>query len=279
MSTTISAENLIDRDHHQDAVRRGDPPRLAPESKAAPTPTGIARAATGAVMNRRWRNAVTSAVPLLALCALLVGSSSAGAATLLEALRQRELQRSEQVVPLGIPGAGDFVRFEVGAGSPYTVTFPGNLTLRSNCQLHDQPFAGPRQRGHILRLDPALRGPSTYTVGQHHDVRSEPRNHHRLLSGETPCSTSATPPVAAERSFPASRGVAATIGDGAGSTGTLNVNVGAFNVTGSDFTQTQLIVGNHGTGTLNVNNGARCERHRLQQHGYRSDIIPRASAS
>src|SRR6185436_14973403 len=28
------------------------------------------------------------------------------------------------------------------------------------------------------------------------------------------------------------------------------------NVTGSDFTQTQLIIGNSGTGTLNVNNGA-----------------------
>ena len=51
-------------------------------------------------------------------------------------------------------------------------------------------------------------------------------------------------------------GVAATLGDSAGASGTLNMNVGTFNVTGSDFTQTQLIVGNNGNGTLNVNNGA-----------------------
>src|SRR4051812_10003985 len=29
--------------------------------------------------------------------------------------------------PSGIPAAGDFVSFEVGVGSPYTVTFPGNI--------------------------------------------------------------------------------------------------------------------------------------------------------
>jgi T5SS/PEP-CTERM-associated repeat protein len=50
--------------------------------------------------------------------------------------------------------------------------------------------------------------------------------------------------------------VAATLGDVANSSGALNVNNGTFNVTGSDFTQTQLIIGNNGTGTLNVNNGA-----------------------
>src|SRR5262245_31578018 len=34
------------------------------------------------------------------------------------------------------------------------------------------------------------------------------------------------------------------------------MNFGAFNISGSDFTQTQLIIGNNGNGTLNVNSGA-----------------------
>jgi T5SS/PEP-CTERM-associated repeat protein len=49
--------------------------------------------------------------------------------------------------------------------------------------------------------------------------------------------------------------VAATIGDAAGSNGTLNVSAGSFNVTGSGTPSEELIVGNHGTGTITANGG------------------------
>jgi T5SS/PEP-CTERM-associated repeat protein/autotransporter-associated beta strand protein len=54
-------------------------------------------------------------------------------------------------------------------------------------------------------------------------------------------------------------GVAATIGDGVGSKGTLDVNAGTFELTGSgsSVADHELIIGNHGTGALNVTGGAQ----------------------
>ena len=43
-------------------------------------------------------------------------------------------------------------------------------------------------------------------------------------------------------------GAAATIGDAAGSNGTLNVNAGTFSISGSTTLDDELIIGNHGTG-------------------------------
>ena len=51
-------------------------------------------------------------------------------------------------------------------------------------------------------------------------------------------------------------GVAATLGDGGGATGTLNVSASAFTITG-DGPDAELIVGNHGAGRLNVGGGAQ----------------------
>jgi hypothetical protein len=48
----------------------------------------------------------------------------------------------------------------------------------------------------------------------------------------------------------------------------MNVNFGAFNVTGSDFTATQLIVGNHGAGTLNHR-----QRREAERPGFNSRVV------
>jgi T5SS/PEP-CTERM-associated repeat protein len=50
---------------------------------------------------------------------------------------------------------------------------------------------------------------------------------------------------------------AVTLGEAAGAAGTLNLNGGTFNVTGSDTSLSELIVGRFGTGTLLVQNGAK----------------------
>ena len=56
--------------------------------------------------------------------------------------------------------------------------------------------------------------------------------------------------------LPTFSGAAATIGDPAGSNGTLNVSAGTFNVTGSDAANLELIVGRNGSGGINVTGGA-----------------------
>jgi T5SS/PEP-CTERM-associated repeat protein len=206
-------------------------------------------------VNRRWRNAVTSALPLVALCALSVGSSSAGAATFIwKDPVNGNFNDPNKWFPIGTPGAGDFVKFEVGAGA-FTVTFPGKLPphniadyTTSHLRVRDNgvTFSGSSQPFH---------GPATYTVGTTTMSEADRGIVIGLGSGESAV-LSVSENLITGAFLSSLTGVAATIGDGAGSTGTLNVNVGAFNVTGSGLNETQLIVGNHGTGTLNINNGA-----------------------
>jgi fibronectin-binding autotransporter adhesin len=156
--------------------------------------------------------------------------------------------------PSGIPGASDFVSFEVGGG-PYTVTFPGNQLFdpianytTSDLRVRDN---GVTFSGSTL----LFRGPSTYTVANTSMSEADRGIIIGVSSGES-AMLNVSDSAFTGGFLSSFSGVAATIGDGAGSTGTLNVNIGVFNVTGSDVNQTQLIIGNHGTGMLNINNGA-----------------------
>ena len=162
----------------------------------------------------------------------------------------------------GPPGPSDFVKFELGWG-PYTVTFPGNPLV------NDGGFGGGGgaanyASSHLRVRDPALTftgstqpfvGSSTYTV----TGTSQTEANRGIIIGETGgenASLSLSHSGFFGGGLSSLTGVAATLGDAVGAAGTLNVGAGAFNVTGSDFTQRQLIVGNHGSGTLNVINGA-----------------------
>jgi T5SS/PEP-CTERM-associated repeat protein len=159
-----------------------------------------------------------------------------------------------------MPTVNDMVTFQGGAGFPfpYTVTFPNpndvgftegyassNLLVRDN----GVTFSGSTLNSH---------GPSTYTVAS----TTQTEANRGIIIGEDAgenASLSVIGPAMFQtccgglRSF---SGVAATIGDSAGATGALNMNFGAFDITGSNDNQTQLIIGNNGTGTLNVANGA-----------------------
>jgi len=157
--------------------------------------------------------------------------------------------------PPDIPTASDFVRFSVGMGIPYTVTFPGNLPIESlaayttsqlRVRVDTVTFSGSR------RVD---RGPATYAVVSGTTTEADRGIIIGELSGDTAV-LNVSPASPSGLGLVAFRGVAATIGDAANSTGTLNVSTGAFIVTGSDFNAITLIVGNQGTGTLSITNGA-----------------------
>jgi T5SS/PEP-CTERM-associated repeat protein len=163
------------------------------------------------------------------------------------------------------PGANDFVKFELGWNSPYAVTFPGNPLVISGGGGGGGPGIANYSSSHLRVRDPNLRfsgstqpmrGLSSYTITS----MSENEAHRGIIIGETAgenASLSLTHSgIVCCGGLASLNTKAATIGDAAGASGALNVGVGAFNVTGSDFTQTQLIVGNHGNGTLNVINGA-----------------------
>ncbi len=157
--------------------------------------------------------------------------------------------------PSGIPGPSDFVSFEVGF-SPYTVTFPGN-NLGDPLANYSTSFLRVRDNGVTFDGSTAAgRGASTYSVTS---VTQTEANRAIIIgvgTGENSSLTVSHTGIVCCGQLSSLTTVAVTLGDVANSSGTLNMNNGTFNVTGSDFTQTQLIVGNNGTGTMNVNNGA-----------------------
>ena len=157
--------------------------------------------------------------------------------------------------PADIPTDSDFVGFEVGAGLTYTVTFPGNLAgdaLASYTTSHlwvradTVTFSGSAE---------VNRDHATYTVASSTMSEQDRGIIIGVLSADTAV-LNISPANSSGLSLVSFRCAAATIGEAVDSTGTLNVNIGAFSVTGSDLTQTQLIVGNHGTGMLTITNGA-----------------------
>lgn len=203
------------------------------------------------------RNTAKFIIPLLVLCMLVVVSSSSLAVTRTWTTFGGGLfNDANNWFPSGIPNVNDFVSFEVGSGFPYTVTFPGgqlgdpvaNFTT-SHLRVRDNgvTFSGSTQAG---------RGPSTYTVASTTMTEANRGIIIGVFGGENAALNVSHSGIVCCGGLSSFSGVAATLGDAASAAGTLNMNTGTFNVTGSDANQTQLIIGNSGNGTLNVNNGA-----------------------
>ncbi|MCC7086335.1 MAG: hypothetical protein IT427_15140 [Pirellulales bacterium] len=163
--------------------------------------------------------------------------------------------------PTKVPDANDFVSFEVGVGSPYTVTFPGNpLDIGGGVAgaIASYSTAYLRVRDSAVAFSvstQANRGASTYTVASSTQTEANRAIIVGVGAGDN-AALSVIHNSFAGGGLTSFSAATATLGDVASSAGTLNMNFGAFNITGSDFTQTQLIVGNGGVGTLNVNIGA-----------------------
>ncbi len=166
--------------------------------------------------------------------------------------------------PGGTPGTNDFVGFSVGSGTPYTVTFPGaSLSSTTGGGGSQSPPVYASRHLHVRDngvtfsgSTQPLRTTSSYNVTSTSETESGRGVIVGVLSGDN-AKLSLSHSGFTGGPLTSMNAAAATLGDAAGSTGTLNVGVGAFNVSGSDFTQTQLIVGNRGNGTLNLNNGSK----------------------
>src|SRR6266478_2768350 len=170
-------------------------------------------------------------------------------------------------LPPGIPTGGDTVSFEIGGSLTFTVTFPGDLLGELPATYTTSKL---RVRGDRITFSGSVevnRDDATYTVAGT-DMSEAGRG---IIIGVDAGNTAV---LDVSPASPSGLGLArfncaaATLGEAAGSTGTMNVNFGAFNVTGSDFTATQLIVGNHGAGALNINNGAK-----LNVPGFNSRVV------
>ncbi|HEY4232601.1 MAG TPA: hypothetical protein VGM76_04190, partial [Lacipirellulaceae bacterium] len=141
----------------------------------------------------------------------------------------------------GVPAAVDNVIYGLGAGATFTVTFPGqSIIFGTRNYASGAASVGP---GNITFSDSSqvFLGPATYTVPA-------------LATG----GTVAAPSILNTSLLSLSSGTA-TIGAGSNSPGTLNVNSGTFEVTGSTAAY-DLVVGDGGSNsTLNVDAGARVD--------------------
>ena len=147
----------------------------------------------------------------------------------------------------GIPDANDIVTFRRGSGATYTVTFPGVGTGTTPVDyVSDRLLVGSNTTSFAeAQFNPA---PSTYTAENATTAESGRAIIIGVLGGDR---------AAVLNTWLATfSGAAATIGDAAGSNGTLNVDAGTFSISGSTTLDDELIIGNHGTGAFNVNNGA-----------------------
>ncbi len=154
--------------------------------------------------------------------------------------------------PIGVPTASDFINFSVGAGLNYKVTFPGNLVIEPPA-VYTTTHLRVRADTVTFTSSPQLnRGPSSYVLSSTTTTESgrgiiiAESNGDQATLNISPSFSGLAPSLS---------GAAATIGDAVGSSGTVQVNVGTLNVTGSNFSDTELIVGNRGSGTLNLGIG------------------------
>ncbi|MBA4107349.1 MAG: hypothetical protein C0485_16510 [Pirellula sp.] len=157
--------------------------------------------------------------------------------------------------PATAPGANDFVTFEIGFDNPYSVRFPGKRSFEppgdyfaSHLRVRDSnlTFTGTTQ---------SFVSTSTYTITS--TVQAEVNRGVIIGLSVGDQSSLTLRHVGSGGSILARvNTMAATIGDGPGSEGTLNVATGAFFVTGSEFGQRQFIVGSHGRGVVNLTGGS-----------------------
>jgi T5SS/PEP-CTERM-associated repeat protein len=139
----------------------------------------------------------------------------------------------------GVPGVSDDVFFNRGGGISYVVTFPGQSILQGTKNYVTGTAAiGPNVVTFAQSLSPIF-GPSTFAVSS-------------LVMGAPP-----TTPSILNSSLQTLSTATASVGLGSGSPGTLNVNAGTFQVSGSTADY-ELVVGNGGSGsTMNVSSGAQ----------------------
>ena len=139
-----------------------------------------------------------------------------------------------------VPGAGDAAIFRVFGGTPgpYVVTFPGHQIFQGPANyLNDTLRIGPNTVTFVQSVAPNLTS-STYTLSS------------AIQIGE------GTGPSVLNSSLSLLTSPAVSIGYLAGNTAALNINGGAFNVTGSGSTY-ELAVGDNAPGTLSVNAGVQ----------------------
>jgi T5SS/PEP-CTERM-associated repeat protein len=140
---------------------------------------------------------------------------------------------------IGVPGISDNAIYGVGSGATFTVTFPGQPIFQGT---KNYASGGASFGPSNITFAPSTQiflGPSTYTVPS------------IVIGG-----TLASPAILNTTLQGLSTGTA-TIGLGANSPATLNVNAGTFSVT-SSASDYELIVGNDASGSaLNVTGGAQ----------------------
>jgi T5SS/PEP-CTERM-associated repeat protein len=160
--------------------------------------------------------------------------------------------------PDGVPDADDTIIFSRGDVPPYTVSYSYLFPL-------PEPFEIPYQAT-VDRLEVGtntvtftgftLRNPppdpptsSSLTIDSTDYSETDRGMIIGKAGGDVAVLTSSLPGGIST--------VYATLGWDTGSSGTLNLNGGAFNITGNNVGGDELIVGELGTGAINVNNGSR----------------------
>jgi T5SS/PEP-CTERM-associated repeat protein len=214
---------------------------------------------------RRRRTTAACVFPLLAIAASMIAAPSAHAVVLTwDKFGNGNYNDANNWFGGGPPTANDWVKFELGWG-PYTVYFPGNQLVVGG-STPSKGFGPANYYAKQLRIrDQALTfsgSTSGVRTSSNYNVTSTSQGEfdRGIIIGEsigenaqlTLAHSSLTGGALANLNS-----VAATLGQDEGATGTLNVNVGSFNVTGSEYNVATLMVGNNGTGKINVNNGAK----------------------
>ncbi len=267
MSTTISAENPIDRDHHQDTVRLE---RFA-------SPGARIRSGADADRDRDGRNRRRREPPLAQRRDV---RSSAGGAV--RSLRRQFIGRSRHLHLEGRPSTGTSTIRTSGSPSARRgqATSSNSRSARARSRSPSPasylpitlPITRPAICGYATTesRSPAQASPSTarqLTPSAATTMSEADRGIVIGLGSGESAVLSVSENLITGAFLSSLTGVAATIGDGAGSTGTLNVNVGAFNVTGSGLNDDSAHRRQSRNWHAEHQQRRGCERHRLQQHG------------
>jgi T5SS/PEP-CTERM-associated repeat protein len=149
-----------------------------------------------------------------------------------------------------VPVSGDTAQFNRGAAATYAVTFPGDLIFNpTRTYTNDRLYVGSNTVTFAKSASHQL-GPAKYALSSGTSAEGGARG---IIVGDGPADTVAV----LQTSLVSLSAVAATIGNQFGSVGTLVVDGGVVNITGSDSSDTDLYVGDHGTGYLYIQNSGQ----------------------